>query len=87
VLLVAGSLAWRMYRERSPLALPLGGVLAVQLALGIMNVVLVLPLWVATAHNAGGALLLLALVTVNYRALRDLEHPRRLESSWGMESA
>jgi heme a synthase len=66
-----GALAWRLYRERSPLALPVAALLAVQLGLGITNVVLVLPLWAATAHNAGGALLLLALVTVNYRAFRD----------------
>jgi cytochrome c oxidase assembly protein subunit 15 len=31
-------------------------------ALGISNVVLGLPLWVATAHNAGAALLLFTLV-------------------------
>lgn len=71
VLLLAGALAWRLYRARSPLALPVAAVLAAQLMLGVMNVVLVLPLWVATAHNAGGALLLLTLVTVNYRAFRD----------------
>lgn len=70
-LLVVGTLAWRLTRAGSPLAWPLTGVLALQLLLGVMNVLLALPLWVATAHNAGGALLLLALVTVNYRALRD----------------
>jgi cytochrome c oxidase assembly protein subunit 15 len=31
-------------------------------ALGISNVVLGLPLWVAVAHNAGAALLLFTLV-------------------------
>lgn len=71
VLLVVGGLVWRLYRAHSPLALPVAALLAAQITLGIMNVVLVLPLWVATAHNAGGALLLLALVTVNYRAFRD----------------
>jgi cytochrome c oxidase assembly protein subunit 15 len=71
VLLVVGLLAWRLHRDRSPLAAPVAVILALQLTLGILNVVLVLPLWVATAHNAGGALLLLALVTVNYRAFRD----------------
>lgn len=71
VLLVVGLLAWRLWRARSSLAVWVAGLLAVQLTLGILNVVLVLPLWVATAHNAGAALLLLALVTVNYRALRD----------------
>ena len=43
------------------------GLLLVQLGLGISNVVFSLPLWVAVAHNAGGALLLLSLVTLNYR--------------------
>jgi cytochrome c oxidase assembly protein subunit 15 len=71
VLLLVGGLAWRLRRAGSGLAWPLAGVLAVQIALGVLNVLLELPLWVATAHNAGGALLLLAVVTVNYRALRD----------------
>jgi cytochrome c oxidase assembly protein subunit 15 len=36
--------------------------LSAQVALGISNVVLGLPLWVATAHNAGAALLLFTVV-------------------------
>ncbi|NNL57610.1 MAG: COX15/CtaA family protein [Pseudomonadales bacterium] len=36
--------------------------LGLQVALGISNVVFALPLWVAVAHNAGGALLLVTLV-------------------------
>ena len=71
VLLVVGSLAWRLWRSASPLAAPVALILAAQLALGILNIVLVLPLNVATAHNAVGALLLLAMVTVNYRAFRE----------------
>jgi cytochrome c oxidase assembly protein subunit 15 len=70
VLLVAGALAWRLFRERSPLAAPLAGVLGLQLLLGILNVVLVLPLPVATLHNLVGAVLLLTVVAVNYRAFR-----------------
>ena len=38
------------------------GLLSAQVALGISNVVLGLPLWVATAHNAGAALLLFTVV-------------------------
>jgi cytochrome c oxidase assembly protein subunit 15 len=38
------------------------GLLAAQVALGISNIVLGLPLWVATAHNAGAALLLFTVV-------------------------
>jgi len=45
-------------------------VLALQLTLGILNIVLVLPLAVATLHNIVGAVLLLTLVAVNYRAFR-----------------
>jgi heme a synthase len=71
VVLVTGLLAWRLHQARSSLALPLVAVLGVQVALGVLNVVLALPLAVATAHNAVGALLLLVLVTVNYRAFRD----------------
>jgi cytochrome c oxidase assembly protein subunit 15 len=44
----------------------IGILLAVQLSLGIANVVMQLPLPVAVAHNGGAALLLLALVTLNH---------------------
>jgi cytochrome c oxidase assembly protein subunit 15 len=43
------------------------GLLALQLALGVMNVVAGLPLAVAVAHNAGGALLAAWMVRINYR--------------------
>ena len=70
VLGVVGSLAWRLLRQRSPLALPLAAVLALQILLGILNIVLVLPLGNATLHNVVGAILLLTVVAVNYRAFR-----------------
>jgi cytochrome c oxidase assembly protein subunit 15 len=41
--------------------------LVVQVCLGLSNVFWSLPLPVAVAHNAGGALLLLALISLNYR--------------------
>ena len=69
-LLVVGWLGWRLLASHSPLAPWVIGLLALQLSLGVANVLLTLPLWVAVSHNAGGALLLLALVTVNYRAFR-----------------
>jgi len=59
-----------LLRSGSILAWPLLGVLGLQLVLGILNVVLVLPLGNATLHNAFGAVLLLALVTVNYSVYR-----------------
>ena len=66
VLLLVGALALRL-RARNPLLAGLMlTLLAVQLILGILNVVWSLPLSVATAHNGFGALLLLALVTVNF---------------------
>ena len=46
----------------------LSAILAAQLALGVLNIVWVLPLLNATFHNLGGAALLLALIAVNYRA-------------------
>jgi heme a synthase len=46
--------------------------LALQLALGIANVVFSLPLPLAAAHNAGAALLLLALVVLNFFSFRGL---------------
>lgn len=48
-------------------ALVLGLFLILQLGLGISNVVLSLPLHVAVSHNAMGALLLLTLITLNFK--------------------
>jgi heme a synthase len=71
VLLYIGWLAWQtMQRAQNNVLRIVGGllalVLALQLALGIGNVVLGLPLTVAVAHNAGAALLVLVLVTLNH---------------------
>ena len=43
------------------------GALALQITLGIANILFSLPLPLAVAHNAGAALLLVILVAVNYR--------------------
>lgn len=63
-------LALRMWRTGARplrrLALSLTAVLVLQFSLGVTNILAMLPLAVAVAHNAGGALLLLTLVTVNY---------------------
>lgn len=62
------ALAWRLRGEGlGRLAGLLLAVLALQVGLGISNVLFHLPLPVAVAHNGGGALLLLTLVLVNYR--------------------
>ncbi len=76
VLAIVGFLAWRLRTTSPRLAAVLGAVLAVQLGLGVANVVFSLPLAVATAHNAGGAALLLTLVQVNYRSLRPAQRKR-----------
>ncbi|MFV9682196.1 COX15/CtaA family protein [Pseudomonas sp. NY15367] len=61
-------LAWRLHTSGLPrLAGLLLLALAVQVGLGISNVVFHLPLLVAVAHNAGGAALLLTMVLINYR--------------------
>jgi heme a synthase len=67
--LVAGHLllaAWRLLRTPGMRgwALLLGGLLIAQVALGIANVKLALPLWTAVLHNAGAALLLFVLVSL-----------------------
>lgn len=61
-------LAWRLHAARlSHLSALLMLALAVQVGLGISNVIFHLPLLVAVAHNAGGAALLLVMVLINYR--------------------
>lgn len=61
-------LAWRMFEVGlGRLASLLLAVLALQVSLGISNVLLHLPLAVAVAHNAVGAVLLLTMVAINYR--------------------
>lgn len=53
--------AWRRW------GLALAGLLALQVGLGIANVLLSLPLPLAVAHNLGAATLLAALVAINHR--------------------
>jgi len=71
VLLVCGVLVFRLwrcnFRQAKNYAVLLGLILALQLTLGMLNIVLSLPLAVAVAHNAVGAILLLCLVTINHR--------------------
>lgn len=76
VLAVVGLLGWRLWKVGSPLAPWVLGLLAAQWTLGILNVLLTLPLTVATAHNACGALLLLALVTVREGAFQESKRVR-----------
>ncbi len=73
-LLYACALSWRR-RTSVPAAAQQAatwvlGALALQLLIGTFMVLKSFPLWLATAHNAGAALLLLSVVTLNFR-LRD----------------
>ena len=65
LVLTLSFLAWRARSRRW--AIGLAGAVALQVSLGIANVVMSLPLPIAVAHNAGAALLLLGLLTFCYR--------------------
>ncbi len=74
-LIVTLYLGWLVLRLlRMPgyagMGLAVAGLLALQLTLGISNVLLSLPLALAVAHNAGAALLLAGMVALNYRVRR-----------------
>ena len=67
--LVLLGLAWQLRKVGMPrLAGLVLLVLAVQISLGLSNVLFGLPLGLAVAHNAGGVALMLTLVLVNYHA-------------------
>jgi cytochrome c oxidase assembly protein subunit 15 len=70
-LLFAAVMTWRTRHERNSrfAAAAAMAALALQLAIGSFMVLKGFPLWLATAHNAGAALLLLATLALN-RALR-----------------
>jgi len=76
VLLAAAFAALRARAGRPPSAAAIVVLLALmlQLAIGVSMVRMGFPLWLATAHNAGAALLLLATLTLN-RSLRPLPAP------------
>lgn len=67
VLLYLGAVAVGSRRVTPRIALAVGLLLLLQVAIGIGNVLTGLPLPLAAAHNAGAALLLLAVVTLNHR--------------------
>lgn len=69
VTLYLGWLAIRLLRTPgfAFFGVAVGGLLLLQVALGITNVLFSLPLALAVAHNAGAALLLASMVWLNYR--------------------
>jgi len=66
IFLILISRLW--FSSAAPLASTLGIVLLTQISLGIMNVVYVLPLYIAIAHNLVAALLLLTTLYINMLA-------------------
>jgi len=66
IFLILMSKLW--FTNAAPLASTLGILLITQISLGIINVVYVLPLYVAIAHNLVAATLLLTIFTINYLA-------------------
>ena len=66
VMFVVGGLVMQVVRRVAIVGYALLAALVAQITLGILNVVWVLPLLNATAHNTVGALLLLVLVTINF---------------------
>jgi cytochrome c oxidase assembly protein subunit 15 len=71
-LVYVGALAYALIRAKHTvrLGVALGSVLALQVALGIANVLAGLPLPVAVAHNAVAAVLLLTMVVINFALSR-----------------
>lgn len=71
VLIIVGGRATRRHGHSAPVVaagwLVLGAV-TLQMILGISTVWFGLPLWVATAHNGGAALLLLSVINLNHAA-------------------
>jgi cytochrome c oxidase assembly protein subunit 15 len=72
VTLYLGWLVLRLFRTPgyAGMGLAIGGLLLLQVSLGISNVLLSLPLAVAVAHNAGAALLLASMVWLNFKVRR-----------------
>ena len=69
IFLILISRLW--FSSAAPLASTIGVILVTQISLGIMNVVYVLPLYIAIAHNLVAALLLLATLMVNLVIWKD----------------
>jgi heme a synthase len=74
-LIVVAATGWAALRARRILrtvSTEILVLLALQIFLGVANVAFSLPLWLAAAHNAGAALLLLAVVVLNFFSFRGL---------------
>lgn len=67
---VIGWAAYRAARVSKPLAGLIAALLVTQFSIGVANVIVSRPLALAAAHNAGAALLLVALIVLNFSAFR-----------------
>ena len=72
VVVAVGWAAFRTFPAMRTLAVGIAALLALQFSLGVANVAFSLPLALAAAHNAGAALLLAALVVLNFFSFRGL---------------
>jgi cytochrome c oxidase assembly protein subunit 15 len=70
VVAVVGWTTIRTFAVSPPLGAAIGALLVIQFPLGIANVAFGLPLALAAAHNAGAALLVAALVVLNFSVFR-----------------
>jgi cytochrome c oxidase assembly protein subunit 15 len=77
VLVVLGSWLWRQGGARKRFGQVILGILTLQVLIGASLVVWHLPLALAAAHNAGAALLLLAVTTLNHSAWRSPDYSTR----------
>lgn len=76
VLLLIAWVAWRTSQLMPALGVVLGVLLLTQFSLGVANVAFSLPLPLAAAHNAGAALLLVAVIVLSFFAFRRLRPSR-----------
>jgi heme a synthase len=76
-------LLWRGHGAVRGVAAAVLTLLAVQVGLGISNIVFHLPLPVAVAHNGGAALLLLSMVTLLYALRQPVNETARAQVSVG----
>ena len=75
-LAVIGWAAYRTAAASKPLAVAIAVLAAAQFSLGVANVLVARPLGLAAAHNAGAALLLIALVVLNFFSFRGSDRSR-----------
>jgi heme a synthase len=72
-LVAVAAVAWAVvasFRALPALSVAVGCLVILQFSLGMANVLAGLPLWLAAAHNAGAALLLVSLVVLNFFSSR-----------------